>query len=117
MNRFDTGQKWQLALSLLVIYYPVLLYLNFPVHSPDHGVTLRILGYHLVTGLLIFLMYWLWIAVSEWVLSQLIALFGEGFMLTFNLSAPFASKSTPTGLPFNCHFCFEVSGLFLLILP
>ena len=84
-DKLSYHQRWQLAFSLLVLYYPVLLYLDFPVYSVDLAFTLPIFYYQVITGIVILIILFGWINVSEWCLDRLAHYFGNDFMLEFRL--------------------------------
>ncbi|OIN57776.1 sensor histidine kinase [Arsenicibacter rosenii] len=79
--RLSVWQIAQLALFVLVVYYPILLYVNLPDRSWDF--IMQALPYLLMQGGLMFLLYFFWIGIVEWLLQKLADRFGDQFMFEF----------------------------------
>ncbi len=79
--RLSVWQIAQLTLFVLVVYYPILLYVNLPDRSWDFLV--QALPYLLMQGGLMFLLYFFWIFIVEWLLQKLADRFGDQFMFEF----------------------------------
>jgi two-component system, LytTR family, sensor kinase len=83
--RLTKKEKWQLTGSLIFIYLPVMLYLDFPVYSPNLTYTREIFYYQLACSIIVITLFYLWINISEWVLSKLSEKVGEEFLFEFTL--------------------------------
>lgn len=75
----------RLALSVLVIYYPIVLYANLP--ELNDPFLLRLAPYLLSELMLTGLFYFVWISFIEWLLPRLATWFGEELLVEFNLPA------------------------------
>jgi two-component system LytT family sensor kinase len=89
--RLGKKQKWQLAATLLLIYYPVLLYVDLPVYLAAGVAPMALLYHESVTVVIIFVIFFIWIGVSEWIFNILFKKFGEEFLLRFDVPAQLAS--------------------------
>ncbi|GAB3270863.1 hypothetical protein GCM10027347_41810 [Larkinella harenae] len=81
--RLTTRQIAQLALSVLVIYYPILLYVNLPERT--WLFVLQSLPFLLGQGLVTFALYFAWIYLTEIVLDWTANRYGEEFLVDFKL--------------------------------
>ena len=79
--RLSVWQIAQLAFFVLVVYYPILLYVNLPDRSWDF--LMQALPYLLMQGGLMFLLYFFWIFIVEWLLQKLADRFGDQFLFEF----------------------------------
>lgn len=84
-DRLTIRQRWQLALSVFAVYWPIRLYVNLPELSG--AVMLRMLPLWLLEIPLSVLFFYVWIAVTEWLRQRLLHRFGEPFLLEFRLPA------------------------------
>jgi hypothetical protein len=85
--RLDIKQKWQLAFSLMMVYYPIFLYLFLPVFGVNWNSLGRLLPFLMVDALVILVFYFVWMGLAEWILHQLTLRFGEEFLLEFKFPA------------------------------
>ncbi|MFD1140363.1 sensor histidine kinase [Larkinella insperata] len=85
--RLSTRQIAQLALSVLVIYYPILLYVNLPERT--WLFVLQSLPFLLGQGVVTFALYFAWIYITEIVLDWTANRFGEEFLVDFKLRTQF----------------------------
>ncbi|MDJ1496472.1 histidine kinase [Cytophagaceae bacterium DM2B3-1] len=85
--RLNTKQKWQLAISLMVIYYPIFLYMYLPIFGGDWQGIKASIPFLVVDAFAILFFYFIWMGVTEWILHQLAERFGEGFLLEFKFPA------------------------------
>lgn len=81
--RLSRRQKWRLALNLLVIYYPILLYM----FTPHWGGLRRELASFLVQFGTMLPFYFVWLSVAEWLQYRLFNWFGADFLLKLKLPA------------------------------
>ena len=110
-HRLTTSQKWQLALSVFVIYWPIRLYVNignWTWASIVHNVPFWILEI-----LLSILFFYAWITVTEWLQQRLFHRFGEGFLIEFKIPAQLATLAIASALAvaFNIAFFMIWHGL------
>ena len=81
-------QKWQVAIRLLLLYSPLLLYVNLPesaVRSPAKLVAA--FPFILIFVLIALGLYFIGITATDWIQNQLFRRFGEDFLLEFNWGA------------------------------
>ena len=83
--RMTTRQKWQLALSVFVVYWPVRLYVNL-AGAPSF-VWVRSIPVFLMEILLSVAFFFLWFSVTEWIQARLSDWFGDGFLIEFKIPA------------------------------
>ena len=81
--RLTSRQISQLALSVLVIYYPILLYVNLPERNWQFLV--QSLPFLLGQGVVTFAIYYVWIYITEIILDRTSIRFGEEFLVDFKL--------------------------------
>ncbi|KAA9357184.1 sensor histidine kinase [Larkinella humicola] len=81
--RLTSRQIAQLALSVLVIYYPILLYVNLPERNWPFLV--QSLPFLLGQGVVTFAIYYVWIYITEIILDRTSIRFGEEFLVDFKL--------------------------------
>lgn len=83
--RMTTRQKWQLALSVFVVYWPVRLYVN--LWGLPWAFWLRSVPVFLMEILLSVAFFFLWLSVTEWIQARLSDWFGDGFLIEFKIPA------------------------------
>lgn len=83
--RLPTRQKWQLALSVFVIYWPIRLYVN--VQHPTVDFWLRTTPFFVMEILVSVAFFFLWISVIDWLQQRTFARFGNDFLVEFKLPA------------------------------
>ncbi|GAB3920163.1 sensor histidine kinase [Larkinella terrae] len=110
-------QKWQLAIRLLLLYSPLLLYINLPepVRNPAKLVEIfPIIG---VVILIALVLYFIWIVVTDWIQNQLFRWFGEDFLLDFNWGAMILTMLISLGLALSYAQVYQwlTSAVFSLI--
>ncbi|WP_421830394.1 sensor histidine kinase [Larkinella sp.] len=81
--RLTSRQIAQLAMSVLVIYYPILLYVNLPERNGSFLV--QSLPFLLGQGVVTFAIYYVWIYITEIILDRTSIRFGEEFLVDFKL--------------------------------
>lgn len=81
--RLNRRQKWRLALNLLVIYYPILLYMFTPQWA---GLRRELTSFLLQFGTLL-PFYFVWLNLAEWLQYRLFNWFGADFLLRLRLPA------------------------------
>lgn len=83
--RLTSWQKWQLALSVFVVYWPIRLYVN--LWGAPGSVWLRAVPVFVMEILLSLLFFALWLSVAEWIQRRLSDWFGDGFLIEFKIPA------------------------------
>lgn len=115
--RITGPQRWRVALSLTLIYYPVLVYLDYSHINYTWGH----LGRALLPGGLgaasILLIFWGWLYAVERLQNQLYYWLGEEFSLTMRWPALLLTVSSCLGVSvvFITLFAYIMDGLELLL--
>lgn len=86
-DRLTSRQKWQLAIRLLLLYSPLLLYVNLPEKARTIASLLYIIPIFIPISLISLGLYFLWISATDWIQHQLFSRFGDDFLLGFNWMA------------------------------
>lgn len=109
--RLTASQKWQLALSVFVIYWPIRLYAN--VSSLTWLFMARNIPFWIVEITLSVLFFFAWITVMEWLQQRLFNQFGEGLLIEFKIPAQLATLAVASALAvvFNIAYSFIWHGL------
>ncbi|OUJ74093.1 sensor histidine kinase [Hymenobacter crusticola] len=94
----SSRQKWKLALSLIVIYYPILTYVNFPEWDRSWTGVQRGLPLFFIGSVVMVLFYFVWLSLVEWIQHRLFGWFGEDFLLELRLPAQLITLLTSTAL-------------------
>ncbi|MVM41876.1 histidine kinase [Spirosoma sp. HMF3257] len=103
-NRLTTSQKWQLALSVFVIYWPIRLYVNGA--TLDWLFSPRNIPFWVLEISLIILFLYAWLTVTEWLQQRFVSRFGDGFLIEFKIPAQIATLVIASALAvvFNIGF-------------
>jgi sensor histidine kinase YesM len=86
-HRLSAKQKGQLALIVLIIYYPIFLYMFLPAYGLHWEAIGPAIPFLVTEAIVILLFYFIWLSVSEWILHRLFNTFGDDFISEFNLIA------------------------------
>ena len=104
--RLTNWQKWQLALSVFVIYWPIRLYVNTANWS--WLLTVRNIPFWILEIILSVLFFFAWLTVTEWLQQRLFDRFGEGFLIEFKLPAQLATLAIASALAVVFNFAFSM---------
>ncbi|MFD2936642.1 sensor histidine kinase [Spirosoma flavum] len=102
--RLTTSQKWQLALSVFVIYWPIRLYVN--ISSLGWLLMVRNVPFWILETILTVLFFYAWLTVTEWLQQRLFNIFGEGFLIEFRIPAQLATLVIASALALVFNFAF-----------
>jgi two-component system LytT family sensor kinase len=102
-NRLTTSQKWQLALSVFVIYWPIRLYVN--IGAWTQAMITRSIPFWILEIVLSVLFFYAWITVTELLQQRLFKQFGEGFLIEFKIPAQLATLAIASALA----VCFNIA--------
>ena len=114
LYRLTSGQKWQLALSVFVVYWPIRLYVN--ISSPAWALRVTRIPFYVLEILLSLIFFFLWISITEWIQRRLFGWFGNGFLLEFRVPAQLATLLVASVMALGFNFGFytiarSVNGL------
>ncbi len=115
-NRLTSKQKWQLALRLLILYSPLLLYVNMPRTAWSSESLVRILPIFLGFCVVAIGMYFVWITVMDWVQDYLFRRFGQEFLFQFDWLAVLLPILISLGLAILYAVTLELLGRLLISL-
>jgi hypothetical protein len=80
-------QKWRAAFSLILIYYPILVYLDYGNWDGTWWDLVQLLPSLLQVAVVMLVAFWGWLYVVEWLQDRLFRWFGEEFSLTMRWPA------------------------------
>jgi two-component system, LytTR family, sensor kinase len=103
-NRLTNRQIWSQALRLLVVYYPISVYLNLPGKNLD-----LVLPSLWFPGLVTLLLYFCWITIIEWLLDWLVDYFGEAFLMEFKFPAQLLAVPVAITAAISSHWLFVLA--------
>ncbi|UFH53003.1 sensor histidine kinase [Spirosoma sp. KNUC1025] len=104
--RLTNSQKWQLALSVFVVYWPIRLYANGATFSWFFSV--RQMPFWVLETLITVLFFYAWITVTEWLQQHFFHRFGEGFLIEFKIPAQVATLVIASALAVSFNSAFAV---------
>ena len=104
--RLTNSQKWQLALSVFVVYWPIRLYANGATFSWFFSV--RQMPFWVLETILTVLFFYAWITVTEWLQQHFFYRFGEGFLIEFKIPAQVATLVIASALAVSFNSAFAV---------
>ena len=104
--RLTNSQKWQLALSVFVVYWPIRLYANGATLSWFFSV--RQMPFWVLETALTVLFFYAWITVTEWLQQHFFHRFGEGFLIEFKIPAQVATLLLASALAVSFNSAFAV---------
>lgn len=85
--RLSGRQKWRLALSLSLLYFPILLYINSPDWHHSWAEIRRALPLLLVSIGVALPLFFVWLNAAVWLQARLFGWFGQDFLLELKLPA------------------------------
>ncbi len=117
-EKLTSRQKWQLAVRLLVLYSPLLMYVNLPESDRNFPSLVKILPFTLVFCLITICLYFLWITATDWIQNQLFRRFGDDFLLDFSWLSLVLTMLVSLGLALLYTKALQLIlyGLFTLIM-
>ena len=105
--RLTIRQRWQLALSVFMLYWPIRLYVNILEFNPSF--LLKIAPFLLLEVVFTVLFFFIWISVMEWLSEWLFDWFGDGSIVEVKLPAQLITLLVAIGLAIAFN-----SGFYLL---
>ncbi|GAB3752729.1 sensor histidine kinase [Spirosoma pomorum] len=83
-NRLTAFQRWQIALYLLGLFAPLLLYVNLPDSARNWSAIVRILPFVAVFLLINLVLFYISVTAADWCQRQLSRHLGNDFLMAFN---------------------------------
>ncbi|MFC5408044.1 sensor histidine kinase [Larkinella bovis] len=96
-NRLSNRQKWQLAASVFAIYFPIRVYVNWPIWYDRYPANFfwaildRIWPLWLMEIGITLLFFVLWLSVTEWIQQRFFNQLGKEFLVEFKLPTQLAT--------------------------
>jgi two-component system LytT family sensor kinase len=84
-RKLTLRQKLQIVLAIQVMYFPVFMYLDYPVYRPDLRYDLEIFIYQAATLLVMSAVLLVWIYGCEMLLDLVFKRFGEDILIPLNV--------------------------------
>ena len=109
--RLTNAQKWQLALSVFVIYWPIRLYAN--VSNWTWLLATRNIPFWILEIVLTVSFLFAWLTVTEWLQQRLVRQFGDGFLVELKMPVQLATLliASTLAVGFNTVFSTFWHGL------
>lgn len=107
--RLSRRRKWQLALGMLLIYYPIDVYVFNTAWVDFKG---ELLAFVVQFGPML-LFYFAWLHAAEWVLLQLFKWFGNNFLLDLKVPALLTLGSVSLVMALSFTVVYTRSNIFL----
>lgn len=116
-GQLTSYKKWQLAIRLLLLYSPLLFYVNVWGTKRPTSSTIPVLPLILGYTLVVLVLYFIWINATDWIQRRLFDWFGEDFLHEFSWKAILTTILVSLGLAllFNVVFGEMVGLSFRLI--
>lgn len=116
-EKLTSRQKWQLAFQLLLLYSPLILYINLPESARNPAKLLEMMPFILGFFLIALSLYFIWITATDWIQRQLFRRFGDDFLLDLNWIALIVTMiiSLVLALLYTEVFHLILSGVFKLL--
>ncbi|MDB5241530.1 MAG: hypothetical protein JWP57_2155 [Spirosoma sp.] len=80
-------KKWQLAIRLLLLYSPLLIYVNLPETVWQSRSVIPVVPFLIGYSVIVLVLYFLWVNATDWIQRQLFRWFGEDFLHEFSWKA------------------------------
>lgn len=80
-------KKWQLAVRLLLLYSPLLFYVNAPETVWRAKSVVPVIPFFIGYSVVVLVMYFIWLNATDWIQRQLFRWFGEEFLHEFSWKA------------------------------
>ncbi|MBD2701331.1 histidine kinase [Spirosoma sp. BT702] len=103
--RLSNYQKWQLALSVFVIYFPIRMYVNGA--SISWLFMPRNIPFWILEIIVSILFLYLWLNVTEWLQQRYVTRFGDGFFIEFKIPAQIAVLVIASALAVTFNIAFS----------
>ena len=104
--RLTNSQKWQLALSVFVIYWPIRLYAN--VSNWTWLLATRNIPFWVLEIVLTVSFLFAWLTVTEWLQQRLVKQFGDGFLVELKIPAQLATLLIASALAVSFNVIFSM---------
>lgn len=86
-EQLTSTKKWQLAVRLLLLYSPLLFYVNVPETAWQSTLVIPVVPFFIGYSVVVLGLYFIWINATDWIQRQLFGWFGEDFLHEFSWKA------------------------------
>ncbi len=97
-EQLTSNKKWQLAIRLLLLYSPLLFYVNLSETTWQSKAILPAVPFFIGYSVVVLGMYFIWINATDWIQRQLFGWFGEDFLHEFSWKAILITVLVSLGL-------------------
>ena len=105
-------KKWQLSVRLLLLYSPLLFYVNVSETAWHSTYAIPVVPFFLGYSVVVLGMYFIWLNATDWIQRQLFGWFGEDFLHEFSWKAILITIGVSLGLAFLFMVAFgKILGL------
>ncbi|GAB3883276.1 sensor histidine kinase [Spirosoma agri] len=116
-EQLTSGKKWQLAVRLLLLYSPLLVYVNLSDSTWQTKSIIPAVPFFLGYSVVVLVMYFIWINATDWIQRQLFNWFDDDFLQEFSWKAILTTILVSLGLAVLFVFAFQkVLGLSFTLL-
>lgn len=106
-KQLTSTKKWQLAIRLLLLYSPLLFYVNTAQTSWQSKAVIPVVPVFIGYSLVVLGLYFIWINATDWMQRQLFNWFGENFLHEFSWKAILVTFLVSLGLAFLFVLAFQ----------
>lgn len=97
-EQLTSTKKWQLAIRLLLLYSPLLFYVNVSETAWQTKAVIPVVPFFLGYTVVVLGLYFIWINATDWIQRRLFAWFGEDFLNEFSWKAILTTILVSLGL-------------------
>ncbi len=97
-EQLTSQKKWQLAIRLLLLYSPLLFFVNLPEAKWQTKAIVPAVPFFLGYSVVVLGLYFIWIHATDWIQRQLFGWFGEDFLHEFSWKAILVTVLVSLGL-------------------
>ncbi len=97
-EQLTSTKKWQLAVRLLLLYSPLLFYVNVSETAWQAKAVIPVVPFFIGYGIVVLGLYFIWLNATDWIQRQLFTWFGEDFLHEFSWKAILVTILVSLGL-------------------
>ena len=105
-EQLTSNKKWQLAIRLLLLYSPLLVYVNLSEINWQSKAVIPVGTFFLGYSVVVLGLYFIWINATDWIQRRLFGWFGEDFLNEFSWKAILITILVSLGLALLFVFAF-----------
>ena len=97
-KQLTSAKKWQLAVRLLLLYSPLLFYVNVSETTWQAKAVIPVIPFFVGYTVVVLGLYFIWINATDWIQRRLFVWFGEDFLNEFSWKAILITIGVSLGL-------------------